>query len=73
MLDYRALLGQSKLSSADKLKIQEAYLATFDKPMRLKNTNCKSCYQDALFELLNFKKFEREIMFNGRLLKTTTK
>jgi len=53
MLDYRALFNQTKLSSADKINIQESYLATFDKPMRLKNTNCKNCYKDALIELIN--------------------
>jgi hypothetical protein len=69
----KSLLNKKSLSSDDKTLIQSTYLSKFGKQMRLKNTKCRDCYNDALFELLNFKNVDREIIFNGRLLKTTTK
>ena len=69
----KSLLNKKTLSSDDKTLIESTYQKTFNKHMILKNTKCRNCYNDALFELLNFTNKERSIMFNGVLLKTTTK
>lgn len=69
----KSLLDKKALSSDDKALIKSTYLDTFKREMLLKNTKCRDCYNDALFELLNFENKEKSIMFNGRLLKSTLK
>lgn len=68
----KSLLSKNTLSSDDKALIKSTYLEKFGKNMILKNANCKECYKDALFELLNFNNKEKNIMFNGRLIKIKT-
>jgi hypothetical protein len=68
----KSLLNKHALSSDDKALIKSTYLEKFGKEMRLKDMKCRDCFNDALFELLNFENKEKSIIFNGRLLKTTT-
>ena len=51
--NYRDMLNSKGLSVNDKQLIQDAYREKFGREMRLKNSKCRDCYNDALIELIN--------------------
>ena len=51
-LNYRDAFNAKSLSASDKQEIQNAYRTVFKKELNI-NTKCRSCYNDALLELIN--------------------
>lgn len=72
-INYKDLLGQKSLSKSDKQHIQEKYLSTFGREMRLKDEKCRDCFNDALLELINCENKVKTVIFNGKTFKITKK